>query len=520
MCDWSGFGRVLLASILSCFVWAAGARAETCLADASAVPQAIEDQPLDSAALADFYTAVEGACVWRASDAAALLQAIDALPLHAIDPAPFHPALIRARLLARDEAAQAETDLLLTDAALRYARAMTAGLVPPGRVDEDWDFPQPELDHAAALRAALAEQTLGAWLASLPPADPAYRGLMQALVRYRAIAADGGWQRLPSGATLHPKESDPRLPALRARLVVEGDLEAGAVSDSPRFDPDAVTGLKRFQVRHGITPDGVLGLATFTALNVPVDKRIDQIAANLERWRWMARAMPATRVEVNVAGAEMKLLIDGTVTMRMRTVVGDAKHRSPILVAEAGSVLLNPPWRVPVSIIKKEIMPKVRSQPDYLEQNDMQWIGDHLVQAPGPKNALGRLKLEVRDRFDVYLHDTPAQAAFARDQRWLSHGCVRLERPLDLALALLAGKPGAGREDLEAAIAAGATHRIFLPQQVTVVLAYWTAEAQEDGRTIFHDDIYGRDARLVRHLGRGWMQPHPPEVAEAVAISG
>src|SRR6185437_4200528 len=177
MCDWSGFGRVLLASILSCFVWAAGARAETCLADASAVPQAIEDQPLDSAALADFYTAVEGACVWRASDAAALLQAIDALPLHAIDPAPFHPALIRARLLARDEAAQAETDLLLTDAALRYARAMTAGLVPPGRVDEDWDFPQPELDHAAALRTALAEQTLGAWLASLPPADPAYRGL-------------------------------------------------------------------------------------------------------------------------------------------------------------------------------------------------------------------------------------------------------------------------------------------------------------------------------------------------------
>ena len=515
-----GFGRVILVSILSCFVCAAGAGAETCVADTSAVPQAIEDQPLDSAALAEFYTATAGACVWQAADAATLLQAIDALPSHALDPAPFHPDLIRARLAARDDTAHAEGDLLLTDAALRYARAMTAGLVAPGRVDEDWDFPQPQIDQAAALRTALDGRALGTWLASLPPANPAYLGLMQALTRYRGIAAAGGWQPLPSGATLHPKESDPRLPALRTRLVAEGDLDAGALSDSPRFDPDTVTGLKRFQLRHGITPDGVLGLATFTALNVPVEKRIDQIAANLERWRWMARAMPESRIEVNVAGAEVKLLVDGTVAMQMRTVVGDAKHRSPILIAQAGSVLLNPPWRVPVSIVKKEIMPKLRNQPDYLEQNDMQWIGDHLVQAPGPKNALGRLKLEVRDRFDVYLHDTPAHTAFARDQRALSHGCVRLERPLDLASALLAGKPGGAREDLEAAIATGATHRIFLPQQVTVVLAYWTAVAQEDGRTVFHDDIYGRDARLVRHLGRGWMNPHPPEIAEAVAISG
>jgi murein L,D-transpeptidase YcbB/YkuD len=516
---WSGLGRSFVLLLLSCFLCASAARAATCVGEESVPPQAIDGEPLDGAALADFYAASDGACVWSDADASQLLQALDALPDHAIDIVPFHAALIRARPAAADEAGRAERDFLLTDAALRYASSMTAGVVAPGSVDEDWEFPLPALDHAADLRRALAEQQLASWLASLPPAAAAYRGLMAALQHYRAIAAAGGWERLPPGASLHPGQGDPRLGVLRRRLGAEGDLDAGALSDSPRYDADTVAGVKRFQLRHGITPDGVLGLSTYIALNVPVEQRLQQIAANLERWRWMARALPDTRIEVNVAGAEFKLVVDGTVAMVMRTVVGDAKHRSPLLVATAGSLLLNPPWHVPLSIIRNEITPKLRNDPDYLEQNGMQWIGGHLVQAPGPKNSLGRIKLEVRDRFDVYLHDTPARAAFARDQRWLSHGCIRLERPLDLAVALLAERPGWAHEDLEAAINTGATQRVALPHVVTVVLAYWTAEAA-DGRVLFHDDIYGRDARLARHLGRGWAEPHPPEIADAGAVGG
>ena len=509
--------RVWFSALLcfACLLCATPGRAEGCLAPETAPPAAIDGERLDGAALVAFYAATDGACVWSGRDAGALLQALDDLPSHAIDPAPFHRSALRNRLAASDAAGRIERDLLATDAALLYARDMTRGVLEPGDVDADWEFPRPDFDAAAELRDALSGQRLVAWLASLPPADPAYRGLMQALARYREIAASGGWERLPPGPVLHPNQADPRLNSLRTRLRAEGDLARDVRSDGPRFDAAAVAGLKRFQARHGITSDGVLGEATFEALNVPAEIRVAQIAANLERWRWMARVMPDTRIEVNVAAANLKLLVGGEIGMQMRTVVGDAKHRSPILVAQANSFLLNPPWRVPPSIIKAEIMPKLRREPDYLDQNDMRWIGNHLVQAPGPRNSLGRIKLEVRDEFDVYLHDTPAHSYFAKDQRWLSHGCVRMERPLDLAAELLASKPGWAREDIEAAIATGATHRVALPQSITVVLSYWTAEPTPDGAVQFHDDIYGRDARLVKHLGPGWMDAPAPALGAA-----
>jgi murein L,D-transpeptidase YcbB/YkuD len=337
---------------------------------------------------------------------------------------------------------------------------------------------------------------------------------MAALARYRVLEAAGGWSDIPAGPSLHPGKADPRLPLLRARLRVEGDL-AEPLPDEAVLDATTVAALKRFQIRHGIGPDGVLGAATLAALNLPVGARIDQIAANLERWRWMGRAIPDSRIEVNIASQTLRVVADGEITMTMRTVVGDPKHWTPLLVATARSILLNPTWTVPASIIKNEIRPKLRREPDYLERNDMQWIGDQLVQAPGPNNSLGRLKLEVRDGFDIYLHDTPGHAAFARDRRALSHGCVRLERPLDLAAELLADRPGWAQDDIQAAIDTGATARVQLGKTVTVVLSYWTVETAPDGAIVFHDDIYGRDARLAAHLPRGWAAPAPVAVGQA-----
>jgi murein L,D-transpeptidase YcbB/YkuD len=500
-----GFSRTLTLLMVGALSMASAARAENCVPPGEAPPAAIEGEMLDSAALAAFYAVSTGACAWDSDAAANLVVALQSLPEQAVDSSSFHAAAIARH------GADAERDLLLTDAALRYARVMSLGQVAPGDVDEDWEFPLAKIDQAAALHTALDGHAVGAWLAGLPPDAPAYHALIGLLARYRALALAGAWPLVPAGPSLHPGESDPRVPILRTRLGAEGDLVDAPAVATNQYDATTVTALKRFQTRHGIKPDGVLGASTLAALNVTVAARIDQIAANLERWRWMARAIPDSRIEVNIATQTLSLVSDGETEMAMRTVVGDAKHWTPLLVATASSFLLNPPWKVPTSIIMKEIRPKLRREPDYLEKNDMQWIGDQLVQAPGPKNSLGQIKLEVHDRFDVYLHDTPMRSAFTRDNRALSHGCVRLERPLDLATSLLSAKPGWAREDFDAAIATGATSRVFLPKPITVVLSYWTVEAAADGTPFFYDDLYGRDARLAARLGHGWMTQ--PEVA-------
>ncbi len=200
----------------------------------------------------------------------------------------------------------------------------------------------------------------------------------------------------------------------------------------------------------------------------------------------------------------------------MRAVVGDRRHHSPMLISsKLQAILLNPPWVIPTSIVNIEILPKLARHPDYLEQNDMHWVGAQLVQAPGSKNALGRIKFDFPNPFSVYMHDTPARALFALDDRARSHGCVRLEKPLDLALVLLKDDQNWSRERIDAMIADGATLRIDLANGPPVVFAYWTVFVDDDGRLEFRDDIYGRDARLMAALPSSGTRPAPAYVSGA-----
>jgi murein L,D-transpeptidase YcbB/YkuD len=491
----------LAALVLPVGLWAQDAGAAPGCADPlSALPR-LDKVSLDLDALKGFYGVPDGQapgpCVWT-DDMAAVLQAtLGKLGEDGLDPEQFHLSDLAVHANPADAAAAQERDLLATDAALAYARAMVTGRVDVATLSDQISFPPLAYDPAGPLRDVLGRGELAAWLVKLVPTDPQYAGLKAALAHYRTLAA---WQIVPSpgGKAIDPGSENPVIPALKQRLVVEGELAAADKGDT--LDGAVLDALKHFQHRHGLTPDGRLGKGSFAALNVPLAERIGQIVANLERRREVARRLQPTRIEVNVAAATVTVLRDGEAISGMRAVVGDAEHQTPMLISNIRDVEINPPWIVPASIIKKEIRPKLKRDPEYLTKNEMAWSDSgQLIQAPGNKNSLGHLKFEFSNPFDVYLHDTPMHSLFALDGRALSHGCVRLEHPVALAQSLLATE---SPDPIQQAIDSGTTSRMRLATSVQVAVLYWSVMVEPDGTVDFRDDLYRRDARLVAALAK------------------
>jgi len=413
----------------------------------------------------------------------------------------IEPESLRAGLLAAalaDPARSAvERELLLSDRFLAYARALAQGQVDPATLEQDWALRRPGFDAGAVLGRLAQSHDLAGIASSLRPSADDYARLRTALARYRGIAQAGGWRTL-DGGKIEPGEKGPRVHALRARLAAEGDLPT-ALAEGDDFDAPTKEAVKRFQSRHGLDADGRVGVATLAALDVSAVDRVAQIRATLERWREMPRDWPATRIVVNAAAATLAFYRGGTPEIVSRVIVGAPMHPTPVLAARAEFVLFNPPWKVPTSIVRKEIMPKVRRDPNYLARNHyVELGGGRLQQEPGPWNALGRIKLELPNPFDVYLHDTPSRALFARSKRMLSHGCIRVAAIKPLALALLG--EGWTMAAIEEAIAAGTTRRVDLRESVPVYILYLTAFVDADGTVQFRDDAYGRDGRLIEAL--------------------
>jgi len=285
---------------------------------------------------------------------------------------------------------------------------------------------------------------------------------------------------------------------LRERLGAEG-YESAPVNNPAAFDASLERALRRFQVQHDLKETGMVDARVLAALEVSPAERLATIDANLERWRWMPRALEPDRLEVNIAAARLTVFQNGEPALAMRTIVGDPTHHTPMFVAHATGVVINPPWNVPPSIAYKELFPRQARDPGFFRRNEFSLVGGSLRQAAGDKSALGRLKIDLDDPYTIYLHDTPERRLFALDDRARSHGCVRLERPLDLTTWLLRGQ-GLSRADIETAIAARVTRHISLKVRPTVYLVYWTAAASPDGTVAFHHDVYGWDARLLDAL--------------------
>jgi murein L,D-transpeptidase YcbB/YkuD len=449
-----------------------------------------------------------------------LAAAIRAAAQEGLDPAVYALPALPA---APDPDRLADVELRLTGAALAYAADVANGRVAPALVHGLWSAAGARrLDPGAWLAAALDGDTLGAALAGLPPPHPGYAALRDALARYRVLATRGRWPPLAAGPPLGPGERGPAVAALRARLAVEGDLEPER-SAGDTFDAAVQRAVERFQRRHGLDADGVLGPATRAALDVPVAARIRQIELNLERWRWLPRRLGERYVLANSAAFTLEAVENDRTVLRLRTVVGRPDWPTPIVSARITGLLFSPAWAIPRSIAVREILPVVRRDPGYLVREGIRVLLDsgrtvldpaavdwsqvsdsafafELRQDPGPSNPLGGLKVVFPNRFDVYIHDTPARALFRKRVRTFSHGCVRAERAAELAGFLLGDPVRWARDSVAAAMTAGRERWVPVPVPVPVHVGYWTAWVDDAGAVNFRDDVYGWDRLLAAAL--------------------
>jgi len=382
----------------------------------------------------------------------------------------------------------------IEDAIVAYAAAQRGGRIDPVATDADWALKPEPFDAEAGLEKALDANGLAAWLAALPPDHSRYGALVEARRRYARLAAAGGWASPAPTLGLKRGLTGKGVIYLRRRLEAEG---YGAVPDkAPNlFDAGLDQALRLFELRHDLKQDGVVTAPVLAALATTPQALLAVIDANLERWRWTPRDLPDQRIEVNIAAARLTLFQGVTPVLDMRTVVGDPAHRTTMFASQATGVVINPPWNVPADIAAKELFPREAREPGYLARNDYVVVNGMIRQKAGPLSALGHVKVELDDPYEIYLHDTPERTLFAHSDRALSHGCVRLEHPVELAAALLAPQDHT-IDDLQALIAATATRHIPLKTHVPTYLFYWTAVANDDGTVSFHPDRYGWDARL------------------------
>jgi len=355
--------------------------------------------------------------------------------------------------------------------------------------------------------------------------------LQKELQQHRALADAGGWPTVPDGPTIRPDAEDSRLVELAGRLAVSGDLPNEDASISTSDYNEILQGaVRRFQARHGLEVDGLVGRKTLRALNVPVEERIDQIRVNLERARRLSDNRSDDFVLVNIAAFKAYLIRGGEKVWTTKVIVGEKGDETPEFRATLVNVVFNPTWTVPFSIASEEMLPKIKQDPSFFEKGgyllfepggnevdpasvDWSAIGEAsfpftLVQQPGHANQLGRIKFMFPNDYSVCMHDTPAKALFDKAVRAFSHGCIRVDAPDSFAEVLLSAE-GWTREQIDSELESDETRTVNLAEPLPILVSYWTAEVDDLGGVHFYDDIYARDAAILKALDQPLSTDHP-----------
>jgi murein L,D-transpeptidase YcbB/YkuD len=422
----------------------------------------------------------------------------------------------------------ADLDLLLTDAFMLYASHLLAGRVNPETIHSDWTVSTPTADLTNILQSALNNNQIKKALIDFRPNHPGYSELKTYLAHYRNIAKEVHDSPLLVGTPLQKGDKGTSVEILRERLIILGDLYADNKDQTDIFDETIEEAVLRFQKRHGLKQDGIVGPRTLEMLNTSLPKRIRQIELNMERWRWFPRDIGNRYLIVNIADFKFWVTENHRRVLDMRVVVGRPYRRTPVFSAKMTFMVINPYWNIPQRLAIKDVLPKFQKNIHYLEQQKIKIFKDwsenaveidpetidwnkieprnftyKLRQSPGPRNVLGRMKFIFPNKFAVYLHDTPKRSLFKENNRDFSSGCIRVEEPISLAVYLLQDDPSWTREILMEAIEKGTPQVVWLKRPISVHLQYWTAWVDETGRLNFRHDIYDRDRPLDRALKEG-----------------
>ena len=413
----------------------------------------------------------------------------------------------------------ADADIILTASFAALGEDYLTGQVDPKSVAQNWHIDPQEENVDSALIRGLRNPALDKSIASMRPSDPDYNGLRKELDRFQQISIKGGWPQVPAGPAAKPGErmSPTRVTALRTRLSVEGmDVPAAtAPAAQPAgqtrsataagvYDRRLAGAVASFQARHGLTVDSMLGAETMTSLNQTAVYRTAQIAANLERLRWLPRTFGNRYIYVNVPAFSLTAFDNGKPGLDMKVIVGQdfEDKATPVFSDSMETVVFRPFWNVTPDIAAKEVFPKMNADPGYLSANNYELYQEggatRVRQKPGDKNSLGLVKFLFPNDFNIYLHDTPNHELFNKDVRAFSHGCIRVEKPAELAQWVLGWDAG----KVDAAMHGPDNSSVKVPRKIPVYITYGTAYIK-DGLLYFGNDLYDRDDKLVAQVLRG-----------------
>ena len=434
------------------------------------------------------------------------------------------------------EADSLKFELALTVCAMRYISDLHIGKVHPKHLAFAIGDESKKYDLAEFLRdRVVATSDVAGVLAEVEPQYPGYRRTVQGLQKYIEFAKQDDGELLPPvKKPIIREDSYPGVPRLARLLRLVGDLppDASIPADQVKYEGALVSAVMNFQRRLGREPSGRIDAQTVADLNVPLSQRVRQMQLTLERWRWLSSTYSKAPIVTNIPEFRLRAYDkDFNIGVTMKVVVGKAlRHDTPVFSDTMEYVVFRPYWQVPRSIIRAELIPRIVRDPDFLAKKEYEVVDSHqnvvaegtvsgdvldqlragklsIRQKPGPKNALGLAKFIFPNSYNVYMHDTPATELFAKSRRDFSHGCIRLERPADLAAWVLRDNPGWNAEHIRAAMNGSTTQQVNLAHPIPVLILYATVIVPEDGVVHFYDDIYGHDAALEKVLAKGYPYP-------------
>ena len=463
-----------------------------------------------------------------------LLESIESAYEEGLSPEDYHvnriiDLLSKSKYKKMNDIDRVELDLLMTDALILYASHLISGKVEQSKLRSKWDIDlnQRPKNIDSLLTVTLHNKEVKPALERVKPQHFIYKLMKYNLKEYRALEKNGAWSKIGEGESLKKGMEDKRILQIREYLLITKDLKANNSENDSLYDEALEAAVKKFQIRHNLTSDGVIGKGTLEQMNVPVADRIEMIRLNLERMRWVFHQPDDDFLLVNIAGFHVRRFRNRKEVFSSRVIVGKYHKESPIFKGVMTYIVMNPTWTLPYSIATHETLPKLKKDPGYLSAKHMEIMDRNgtilnpdnidfnqyssgnfpfiVRQKAGPWNALGQVKFIFPNKYAVYLHDTPSRGLFNQQDRAFSHGCIRTESKWELMMSLMDDENVWNMDKINEILESGETTTINLPKPINIYIMYWTSRVDQENNLYFMKDVYKRDNAVIKALNKPYL---------------